>query len=326
MYWIFLYRFFKNMSPNFPKIATHNTILSTFSNAEKKQLPFYMVTADPFWALLKWEHLSKDDSFMGALQWVVDFNELAIHQNKSASGMWNHVHYGFERPEKSLNLHSADISLIALMLSLEDTIKAQHWVTSRLWFITWSDLSNIQELFETVSQSKPRAYHSTMIQMLHWFYKVRYQYYEFDVRSAREEEFRDFEMIGWSIEGIRERVKHCHNGKLHLSIERGLDMVFDFRNATTELVIHHQHWQKHEMFDVIKKNNPFKNQERANILFPLGTAGWTLPLINLTRITFENWNWKEKEKTVFQFIKSPELQSWVVRKAQKILENPLHNR
>lgn len=46
--------------------------------------------------------------------------------------MWNHVHYGFERPEKSLNLHSADISLIALMLSLEDTIKAQHRVTSRL--------------------------------------------------------------------------------------------------------------------------------------------------------------------------------------------------
>lgn len=60
-----------------------------------------------------------------------------------------------------------------------------------------SDLSNLHELFGTVSKSKPRTYHDAVIQMLRWFYEVRYQYYEYvDVKSLRDEEFRDFERIG----------------------------------------------------------------------------------------------------------------------------------
>lgn len=284
------------------------TNLTALTSAEKKKLPFYVVTADPFGAITKWENLCNDEDFINALRWVVDLNTSAIKQNEVNSG-WNHVHYGFENPKKPLQLHGADISLMALMLSLEDTMKAQENVVSRIWFICWSDLSNLRELFETVSQSKPRSYHNTIVQMLDWFYQVRYQYYDFDSRSVREEEFCDFERIGGSPDGIREWIKNLHNGKLYLEVWREIELILDFRNATTELVIKHWNFRKHEILEAIQRNNPFANQDRANILFPLGTAWWTLPLINLTKITFEHWNGKEKERLNFEWIKNPQLQS-----------------
>lgn len=75
--------------------------------------------------------------------------------------------------------------------------------------------------------------------MLDWFYQVRYQYYDFDSRSVREEGFCDFEQIGGSPDGIRKRIKHLPDGKMCLEIGREVEFVFDFRNATTELVINH---------------------------------------------------------------------------------------
>lgn len=288
------------------------TNLTALTSAEKKKLPFYVVTADPFGAITKWENLCNDEDFINALRWVVDLNTSAIKQNEVNSG-WNHVHYGFENPKKPLQLHGADISLIALMLSLEETIRNQERVMK---WITASDLSNLRELFGTVSQSKPRSYHNTIVQMLDWFYQVRYQYYEHSMKLVREEEFDDFEQIGGSPDGIRKRIKHLPDGKMYLEIGREVEFVFDFRNATTELVIKHWNYRKHEILEAIQRNNPFANQDRANILFPLGTAWWTLPLINLTKITFEHWNGKEKERLNFEWIKNPQLQStirWGVR-------------
>lgn len=92
---------------------------------------------------------------------------------------------------------------------------------------------------------------------------------------------------------------------MYLEIGREVEFVFDFRNATTELVIKHWNYRKREILEAIQRNNPFANQDRANILFPLGTAWWTLPLINLTKITFEHWNGKEKERLNFEWIKIP---------------------
>lgn len=295
------------------------TNLTALTSAEKKKLPFYMVTADPFGAIAKWESLKIDTYFMEALKWVVDLNNSAIRQNEANSWMWNHVHYGFSHPSKPLQLHGADISLMALMLSLEYTMKAQENVVSRIWFICWSDFSNLRELFETVSQSKPRSYHNTIVQMLDWFYQVRYQYYEHSMKLVREEEFDDFEQIGGSPDGIRKRIKHLPDGKMYLEIGREVKFVFDFRNAITELVIKHLNYRKHEILEAIQRNNPFANQDRANILFPLGTAWWTLPLINLTKITFEHWNGKEKERLNFEWIKNPQLQSAIRWGVQGIL-------
>jgi len=76
---------------------------------------------------------------------------------------------------------------------------------------------------------------------------------------------------------------------LYFEIGREVELVFDFRNATTELVINHRNFRNQEIRDAIEQNNPFANQERVNILFPLGMLGWTIPLINLTKITVEDW-------------------------------------
>lgn len=288
--------------------------------AEKKKLPFYMVTADPFGVLEKWEKLSQDPSFMDALKWVIELNDFAIKQNEDNSGVWNHVHYGFERPERPIRIHGADISLIGLMISLEKTIKTQKRISSMIWFLASADLSSLRELFETVSRSKPRTYHDTMIWVLTWFYKVRYQFYEFDVKSAREEEFHDFERLGWSSDGIKERVKYLSNGKMFLDVGRGAELVFDFKNATTELVICDWNREWLNMRNALLENNPFQNQDRVNILFPLGCAGWTIPLINLTRITVEHWNGREKMSITFQAVKNPKLQSWVQSDVQWLIE------
>lgn len=304
------------------QIASSKQDFTTLTAAERKKLPFYIMTADPFWAMGKWENLLKDASFMKALQWVVDLNNAAIKQNEDSSGVWNHVHYGFSRPDKPLELHGADISLMALILSLEYTMKAQEGVVSRIGCISWSDVSNLRELFKTVSQSKPRTYNNTIVQMLDWFYQVRYQYYDFDARSLREEEFSDFERIGGSSNGIRERIKNLYNGKIHLEVGREVEFVFDFPNATTEIVINHWNYRKHEILSAIQKNNPFANQDRVNILFPLEAAWWTLPLINLTKITFENWNGKEKERLTFEWMKNPTLQSKVQWGVQNLIYKP----
>jgi len=112
----------------------------------------------------------------------MDLNMLCIKQNEANTGIWNHVHYGFKNPDKPLQLHGADISLKALILSLEVTIRTQ--IETNIMTkgkLTSSDLSNLRELFETVSRSKPRTYHDAVIHMLSWFYDVRHQYYEFAV-------------------------------------------------------------------------------------------------------------------------------------------------
>lgn len=308
------------MTTQFPIALSSSVDLENLTWAERKKLPFYIVTADPFGAVDKWNSLSQDSSFMSAFHSVMDLNNSAIRQNESQSG-WNHVHYWFERPDKPIRLHWANISVIALILSLESTIRAQSNISSMLWFITSMDLSNLRELFETVNQQKPRTYHSNIVQMLHWFYQVRYQFYEFDVKTTREEEFRDFERIGGSPDGIRERIKYLHNGKMYLKVARDLEFVFDFVNATTELVINHWNYRKSKILAAIQKNNPFANQERVNILFPLGTAGWTVPLINLVKITFETWNWREKEKLVFTKNSHSQIQSNTQESVQRFLES-----
>ncbi len=312
------------MNSSFPVLSSTGRDISTLSSSEIKKLPFYMVTADPFGATAKWEGLMKDQTFLEALSWVMDLNISAIRQNEAHAGVWNHVHYGFDRPDKPLQLHSADISLKALMLSLEWTIRTQIRTNELTQGnLVSSDLSNLHELFGTVSKSKPRTYHDAVIQMLRWFYEVRYQYYEYvDVKSLRDEEFRDFERIGWSIDGIRERVKHLHNGKLYFEIGREGELVFDFRNATTELVINHWNYRKREILEAIQRDNPFVNQDRVNILFPLRMLGWTIPLINLTKITVENWNGQQKEQKRFEWAKNPRLQSWSRWKVQSLLELP----
>lgn len=50
------------------RLSTSSPNLVALTPAEKKKLPFYTVTADPFGAMKKWENLLKDTHFMEALQ------------------------------------------------------------------------------------------------------------------------------------------------------------------------------------------------------------------------------------------------------------------
>ena len=289
---------------------------SIWDPIKPKDLPFYEANWDPFNQRESWEKIKNNPDFWKNLQAIVEFNKIALES-------WAFHSDGFQKWKK---FFEEDISLQAFFISWEEFLNETWRCFATYWIAETQDIPNFWDFFSEYWSWEKRVFYTNLVFNIFWLKKLINNYSRQGFSPDRY--LYDFDRFPSHKKSIKEELQKQQNLFKSAGAEfnnpdfqcGGISFRWDLDKWETIIKMNdfpYHFWNKLLWFsEYLDQENPFKNKERLNFLFPFGYRWWVFPIINLKEIQIKLRDGKRKN---YAFKNSGTIKEWVAIKTTTLL-------